>query len=182
MREKKKKNESVYQIRNVIATADLKQSVQITKLNDYDWGRYDIVNNYNGRVGYVKDNEMDGRTTVFLSGKLISTGAKSLDQSIEQLYKTKQLLRDNGFIKDVAIHPEIRNIVATFDFKKQIDFKKIVGRKGVIYEPEQFPGVIYKSPCKPACLIFSSGKIVIAGSKTESQIKETIKDLKNFVR
>jgi len=149
MRTKNKPNSSFeeYQIRNVIATADLKQSVEITRLNDYDWGRYDLVGNYNGRVGYVKDDQMDGRTTGFLLGKLISTGAKSLDNSIEQLYRTKQLLRDNGFIKDVVIYPEIRNIVVTFDFKKHIFFKKMVGRKGVIYEPEQFPGLIYKSPC-----------------------------------
>lgn len=170
-----------YQIRNVITTADLKQSVEITRLNDYDWGRYDVFNNYNGRVGYVKDVDMDGRTTVFFSGKLISTGGKSLDNSIEQLYRTKQLLLNNGFIKDVVIHPEIRNIVATFDFKKHIDFKKMVGRKGVIYEPEQFPGLIYKSPCNPTCLIFSIGKVVIAGSKSEEQIRETIQDLRKWI-
>jgi transcription initiation factor TFIID TATA-box-binding protein len=51
----------------------------------------------------------------------------------------------------------------------------------VIYEPEQFPGLIYKSSIGPTCLVFSSGKIIIVGSKSEEQIEETIQDLKNIV-
>lgn len=62
---KNKNLSSHYLIRIVISTADLKQSVEISKFNSYDWGRYDLVNNYNGRVGYVKDKFMEGRTTVF---------------------------------------------------------------------------------------------------------------------
>jgi transcription initiation factor TFIID TATA-box-binding protein len=180
---KKTKNKSLqgYQIRNVICTADLKQQVEIARLNDYPWGRFDVVNNYNGRVGYVKDESMDGRTTVFLSGKLISTGARSLEESREQLFRTVYLLKEGGFIKNVSIDPEIRNIVVTFDFNKVIDFQNIIDKKTVIYEPDQFPGLIYKSVIGPTCLIFASGKVVIVGSKTEQQIEHTIQDLKNLI-
>jgi len=166
----------------VISTADLKQHVEIARLNGYDWGRFDIVDNYNGRVGYVKDKSMQGRTTVFLSGKLISTGARSLKKSKEQLYKTKTLLLQAGFIKNVRLQPQIRNIVVTFDIKRSIDFHNIVNKKTVIYEPEQFPGLIYKSYVGPTCLIFSTGKIVIVGSKSEEQIEETIEDLKYIAK
>jgi transcription initiation factor TFIID TATA-box-binding protein len=179
----KRKNNSAqeYVVRNVICTADLEQQVEITRLNDYNWGRFDIVNNYNGRVGYVKDKSMDGRTTVFLSGKLISTGARSLEKSREQLFRTKWLLQQGGFIKDVKIKPEIRNIVVTFNINKIIDFQEIVKKKTVIYEPDQFPGLIYKTSIGPTCLIFSTGKIVIVGSKSKEQIEETIQDLENTV-
>jgi len=165
----------------VICTADLKQNVEIARLNGYSWGRFDVVDNYNGKVGYVKDKSMDGRTSVFLSGKLISTGAKSLKKSREQLYRTKKLLLQADFIKNVTIQPEIRNIVVTFDINKRIDFENIINKKTVIYEPDQFPGLIYKSNIGTTCLIFSSGKIVIVGSKSEEQIERTIEDLKNIV-
>jgi TATA-box binding protein (TBP) (component of TFIID and TFIIIB) len=165
----------------VICTADLKQHVEITRLNAYEWGRFDIEANYNGRVGYVKDKSMQGRTTVFLSGKLISTGARSLKKSKEQLYTTKKLLLEADFIKNVMLQPQIRNIVVTFDIHKSIDFQKIVDKKTVIYEPDQFPGLIYKSNIGPTCLIFSSGKIVIVGSKSEEQIERTIEELKYIV-
>ena len=90
--DKRKQNKLNLQIRNTITTADLKQKVKIENLNEYNWGRYDLVDNYNGKVGYVKDDYFEGRVTVFESGKLISTGAKSIHKSIEQLEGTLSLL------------------------------------------------------------------------------------------
>lgn len=169
-------------VRNVVSTADLGQPIEITKFNEFEWGRYDVVNNYNGCVGYVKDKLMEGRTTVFLSGKLISTGAKSLRKSALQLYRTKEILVQEDFIQDVPIEPRIRNIVATVDFKEPIDFPNIIRRKTVNYEPDQFPGLIYKSSVGTTSLIFSSGKVVIAGSKSEEQIIASIQDLIELIR
>ena len=167
-----------FKIRNIVSTADLKQEINIYKFNEYSWGRFDIVGNYNGKVGYVKDDSMDGRVTVFLSGKLISTGANSLLKSIFQLQRTHDLLKSHEFIKPVSISPKIQNIVATFDLKKYVDFREvIIKKKKVIYEPEQFPGMIYKTTCGTTCLVFASGKVVIVGSKSEEQIIDTIKEL-----
>jgi TATA-box binding protein (TBP) (component of TFIID and TFIIIB) len=77
---------------NVITTGDLLQPIEIEKFNKYQWGRFDLQGNYNGKVGNVKDKQMEGRVTVFSSGKLISTGAKSVKQSIQQLKQTMILL------------------------------------------------------------------------------------------
>ena len=166
-----------FEIRNTISTADIKQQVDVCNFNEYSWGRFDVVGNYNGKVGYVKDDSMEGRTTVFLSGKLISTGAKSLLKSIDQLQKTHDLLCKYKFIKPINIEPKIRNIVATIDLKEYIEFNDIIKKRRVIYEPEQFPGIIYKTAYGTTCLIFASGKVVIVGSKSEEQIIETIKEL-----
>jgi TATA-box binding protein (TBP) (component of TFIID and TFIIIB) len=38
------------------------------------------------------------------------------------------------------------------------------------FEPEQFPGPIYRTPEWPVCLIFASGKIAIIGAKPEEQV------------
>ncbi|MHA1386414.1 MAG: TATA-box-binding protein, partial [Candidatus Helarchaeota archaeon] len=52
-----------------------------------------------------------------------------------------------------------------------------------IYEPEVFPGLIYRmTNPKAAFLIFSSGKIVIAGAKNEDIIKNGIKKLKTQLK
>jgi len=48
------------------------------------WGRYD-TEIYGGKCGYIKDITMRGRVTVFLSGKMISTGADGVSQSLKQL-------------------------------------------------------------------------------------------------
>jgi TATA-box binding protein (TBP) (component of TFIID and TFIIIB) len=52
----------------------------------------------------------------------------------------------------------------------------------VIYEPDQFPGAIFKTPQGPVCLIFSSGKIVIVGSKSEQQLGICFDNLKKILK
>lgn len=169
-----------FKICNVVSTADLRQPVNIRQLNNYSWGRFDTINNYNGKVGYVKDREMKGRVTVFSSGKLISTGAKTLRTSTDQLLTTHMLLCKNEFILPTRLEPKIRNIVAVFDLKKYIDFDDIINKRKVIYEPEQFPALIYKTAHHTTCLIFTSGKVIIVGSQSKAQIVNTIREIISF--
>ena len=169
-------------IRNVISTADLRQDVEITRLNEYAWGRYDIENNYNGKVGYAKDKSMTGRVTVFSTGKMISTGAKSIAKSTEQLQKTMALLATGEFIKPVQLVPVIRNIVGTMDVKNQIDIKNLALLvPKIIYEPDQFPGAIFRTSEGPVCLIFSTGKVVMVGSKSEKQAFDCANNIANIL-
>jgi TATA-box binding protein (TBP) (component of TFIID and TFIIIB) len=69
-------------IQNTVTTADLKQKIDITSFNKY---KYLSSNLELYRCGYVKDASMTGRVTVFGSGKLISVGTKSPDQSAKEL-------------------------------------------------------------------------------------------------
>jgi len=112
--------------------------------------------------------------TVFLSGKMISTVA----QSLEQLNQAKILLLDAGLIRDVVLEPKVQNIVATLDLGSRLDFSMLVSQmSNYIYEPEIFPGIIYRTANGPTALIFSSGKLVITGSKSERELQDTAKDL-----
>ncbi|MDP9288204.1 MAG: hypothetical protein M3P08_08410 [Thermoproteota archaeon] len=159
-------------IQNVITTADLRQYVDITKFGKYPWGRYDIEY-YGGRCGYVKD-KMQVRVSVFYSGKMISTGAKRIPASIEQLRHTMEILATEKFIERTRLEPKVQNILATTDLKNKIDLNRAASTLPRFnFEPEQFPGAIYKSPEGPTCLIFASGKIVIAGAKSEKQVINT---------
>jgi len=65
-------------IHNVITTTDLKQKVNAAKFVNYPWGIYDLEY-YGGRRGFVKGYSLSGRVTVSLSGKMISKGAKSVE-------------------------------------------------------------------------------------------------------
>lgn len=170
-------------ITNTVTTADLRQAVNITRLNDFLWGRYDIENNYNGRVGYVKDNLMQGRVTVFTSGKLISTGAKNVKKSIEQLQKTMELLATNGFIRAVKLEPKVQNIVAILNLQNKIDLNSLsLVFPHSIFEPEQFPGLIHRAENGTTSLIFASGKIIIAGAKSEAQLLDTAHSLEDSLK
>ncbi len=65
---------------------------------------------------------------------------------------------------------EIVNIVITANFFEEINLDlAAITLTNVIYEPEIFPGLIYKSydPIKCVFLIFYYGKVVLTGIKEE---------------
>jgi TATA-box binding protein (TBP) (component of TFIID and TFIIIB) len=94
---------------NVVATADARQPVDLSKLNGTSWGLYDKRIYHSG---YVKDEKMKGRVIVFESGKLISVGTKSPSKAFAELQHAVKLLASAGLIKEVSLEPRVRNIVA----------------------------------------------------------------------
>ena len=126
---------------------------------------------------------MSGRVTVFLSGKMISTGAKSTVKSIEQLQQTMNLLINGELIIPVKLIPIIQNIVSTMDVKNRIDLKNLsLVLPRIIYEPDQFPGAFFRTSQGPVCLIFSTGKVVIVGSKSEGQLTNCVRNLVKILK
>lgn len=70
----------------------------------------------------------------------------------------------------------IENVVASTALNVDVPLHKIVSHmEGTEYEPEQFPGLVYrlKDP-KVAALIFSSGKIVCTGAKSPKDSERAI--------
>jgi len=62
----------------------------------------------------------------------------------------------------------IENVVASTSLGKELDLPGISkSLEGAEYEPEQFPGLVYrmKNP-KAATLLFRSGKVVCTGAKS----------------
>src|SRR3989449_1105298 len=70
----------------------------------------------------------------------------------------------------------IENVVASTSLGRELDLKAIaLALGGSEYEPEQFPGLIYriKEP-KTAILLFRSGKVVCTGAKSLENVKTAI--------
>jgi transcription initiation factor TFIID TATA-box-binding protein len=114
-------------------------------------------------------NEPKTATLLFRSGKANCTGAKN----IEEVRKTVSILAEKLQRIGVKVYknPEIviQNIVATSDLAGELNLNEVavsLGLENVEYEPEQFPGLVYrfKEP-KVAMLLFGSGKIVCAGAR-----------------
>jgi transcription initiation factor TFIID TATA-box-binding protein len=157
-----------------VSTADLNQSVELKLLNKQSWGLYDL-DIY--PAGYIKDGTMRGKVTIFHTGKLISAGANNIHLSFFNLHRAKDLLMSASMVEDVNLHPQVRNIVATGDLNHKVDLLKLaVDVPYSIYEPEQFPGLMYRPKGhRFSSLIFASGKIVIAGAKTIAELSLAIK-------
>ena len=163
-------------ISNVVCTADLKQSIDIASFNEYKFleSNLDLY-----RCGYVKDDKMIGRVTVFGNGKLISVGTKSPKNAVLELKKASKILQNYGLANSCKILPKVRNIVANGSISKEINlhhFARVLPR--CIYEPEQFPGLIYRIRGSVVALIFASGQIILVGSKTINELNSSCFELK----
>jgi TATA-box binding protein (TBP) (component of TFIID and TFIIIB) len=169
-------------ISNIVTTADLKQKINIEKLNDFPWGIYDQVS-YKGTCAYVKTPDMKGRVTIFTSGKMISIGSNTFKDSIDKLHQAKFYFLKENLISDVKLEPIIRNIIATVAFEKSLNLKKLAK---VIpnskYDPDVFAGLRYKIKEGLSTLIFSSGKVVIVGGKSTQDINYAYSILKKILK
>lgn len=168
-------------ISNVVTTADLKQKINIQKLNNFSWGIYDQVS-YNGICGYVKTPEMKGRVTIFVSGKMISIGSNTIKDSIDKLNQTKFYLVRENLVNDIDLIPIVRNIVATTSFNKILNLKKLSKIiPNSIYDPNVFAGLRFKIKNGPSVLFFSSGKVVIVGGKSLQNINDAYDKIKKYI-
>ena len=71
---------------------------------------------------------------------------------------------------------EIVNVVASATIEQELDLNDITLRfPDVEYHPEQFPGAVFRlqNP-KTATLLFSSGKMVCTGSKSEEMAVKAV--------
>ena len=124
-------------------------------------------------------------TLIFHSGKMVCTGATSEKEARRAVLKVARKLEKAGIVI-VDRKPEIKavNIVASVDLGGvSIDIAGLqeAGREfggSIIYEPEQFPGLMYhmKSP-NVVFLVFSTGKLVCVGARREEDVYEAVEKL-----
>ena len=86
--------------------------------------------------------------------------------------------------KDLDV--EIVNVVASASLDQKFNLLDIVKNfRNVEYRPKKFPGLVFrlKRP-KTATLIFSTGKMVCTGSKSEKMairaVNKVVRELKNL--
>ncbi|KQC04929.1 MAG: transcription factor [Methanoculleus sp. SDB] len=112
---------------------------------------------------------------IFSSGKVVLTGIRNKEDLHTGLNLIIESLKEAGV--DAYDEPQvaITNIVCSYDLGNYINLNKVVitlNLENIEYEPEQFPGLVYriKDP-KIVALLFSSGKIILTGGKNMEDIK-----------
>ncbi len=113
---------------------------------------------------------------VFNSGKMVVTGAKSTDQLIKGFKKIIRTFVRYGIVIVGKPKIQIQNIVASANLNVEVDLEKAAYLlPNTMYEPEQFPGLIHRSDDpKVVILLFSSGKMVITGAKSEEDVERAV--------
>lgn len=123
----------------------------------------------------------DPKTTalIFHSGKMVCTGAKTEADSETAARKYAKTIKKLGF--DVKFKEfTIQNIVgsSSVNFLINLEALKVIHQKFCTYDPEIFPGLIYRME-QPhvVLLIFCSGKVVLTGAKKREQLTEAFKKI-----
>merc|ERR1712070_350997 len=104
---------------------------------------------------------------IFKSGKMVVTGAKSEEQARNAARKYARIIQKLGYPARFTEF-KIQNIVASRDVKFPIRLEGLAYKHSHYssYEPELFPGLIYRMvQPKIVLLIFVSGKVVLTGGK-----------------
>ncbi|KAM9777986.1 TATA box-binding protein-like 2 [Neosynchiropus ocellatus] len=126
------------------------------------------------------------RTTalIFSSGKMVCTGAKSEEQSRLASRKYARVVQKLGFPARFMDF-KIQNMVASCDvfFPIRLEGLVLTHQQFSSYEPELFPGLIYRM-VKPriVLLIFVSGKVVLTGAKERGEIYEAFENIYPILR
>ena len=116
---------------------------------------------------------------LFTTGRVVCTGAKTMKEVKESIHKIMKLL-ERVKVK-ITIEPEIKvqNMVASGALGFALNLNDLVMKlRNVEYEPEQFPGLVYKiKEPKASFLLFSNGKIVCTGVKSRKEADDAVAKL-----
>jgi len=169
-------------VQNIVATTSLGKPVSLTKLARTQSNTEYNPEQFPGLVLRIKQPK--SAVLVFSSGNLVCTGTKSVAQVKEVI---KQVIKQIGKIGvKVADNPKItvQNIVASGSIDLNLNLNVLALQlENTEYEPEQFPGLVYKLVEPPATfLLFSNGKLVCTGTKNKQQLEESMKQLNKNVR
>jgi len=164
-------------IENVVASASLDQKIDLLAIMKVFRNVEYRPKQFPGLVFRLKRPKT--ATLIFGSGKMVCTGAKSEKMAKRAVNKVVRELKNNGIIILGKPKIVIQNIVASANLHGKIDLETAADiMENVMYEPEQFPGLIYRmGEPKVVMLLFASGKLVCTGAKHEDMVKEAVEKL-----
>ncbi len=163
-------------IENVVASTSLGQELDLTAIElALDGAEYN-PQQFPGLVYRLKDPKT--ATLLFRSGKVVCTGAKSLDDVKVAIGKVAKDIEKAGIFITIEPNIEVQNIVASSDLEQEINLNTVaitLGLEKVEYEPEQFPGLVYRlDDPKVVVLLFGSGKMVCTGAKVTEDVVRAV--------
>ena len=188
-------------IQNILSTVQLdsisKEQKQNINIKSIDLKLKNInkkKKKFTGLIMRIKEPKTTG--LIFPNGKIVCLGAKTEEDSKKACRRFAKMIKNLNYpISDIKeMNFKIRNILSSSKvnfkiplMKLYIHMKKYKCR--VTYEPECFPGLIYRLDAKEkikdnnekklniAFLIFSSGKMVITGAKSSNQIYDSFDEV-----
>lgn len=131
---------------------------------------------------YLRLDDDSPLITLYRTGKYIVTGASSAEDAYSMRGRFLSELSSRGMIdQEEDKWFKIQNIVFTAELNRSINLSALIvslGFETTEYEPEQFPGLIYRPiEIDVVILIFSSGRVVLTGNTDPDKVNEALENL-----
>ncbi len=164
-------------IQNIVATTSLNTKVPLVKLVRSQSNTEYNPEQFPGLVLRIKKPK--SAVLVFSSGNLVCTGTKSIKQVNEVIVQVIRQLKKIGVHVKEKPKINVQNIVASGSINIKMNLNELALKlENTEYEPEQFPGLVYKlNEPNATFLLFSNGKLVCTGTKNKKQLEEAMKQL-----
>lgn len=164
-------------IQNIVASTSLEKDIPLIRLAEALPNTEYNPEQFPGLVMRIRDPKTSA--LIFSSGKIVCTGAKSMTKVKESIKEIiKNIEKINIKITVVPII-KVQNMVASGAIGMDLNLNDLAMRlENTEYEPEQFPGLVYKLPeTRATFLLFSNGKIVCTGTRSETKLREALDKL-----
>jgi len=169
-------------IQNIVATTSLGKDVPLTKLAKTLPNTEYNPEQFPGLVLRVKSPK--SAVLVFSSGNLVCTGTKSVAQVKEVIQEVIKQVKKVGVKVTITPKITVQNIVASGNININLNLNYLaLELENTEYEPEQFPGLVYKLIEPNATfLLFSNGKLVCTGTKNREQLEDSMAQLHKKIK
>jgi transcription initiation factor TFIID TATA-box-binding protein len=169
--------ENKVEVVNIVVSSSLEQDVPLEKMAATLSNTEYNPEQFPGLVIRIKEPETSA--LIFSSGKIVCTGARTMENVEKSIDKIVESLDKVGVKIDIKPEIHVQNIVASGSIGMDLNLNTLAMKLlNTEYEPEQFPGLVYKLMDVGATfLLFSNGKIVCTGTKSEDQVHEAVERL-----
>ncbi len=171
-------------IENVVASSSIGKELDLWEVHEALEGSEYDPDKFPGLIYKMKDPNTS--LLLFSSGKMVCTGGVTLDEPQKSVDKIKRLLDEGGIETADEVVAKIQNIVASYELKTELNLNSVaitLGLERVEYEPEQFPGLVYRLDESPVVLLlFGSGRMVCTGGKNEEQLEDGVEKIKEELK
>ncbi len=161
-------------VENIVASVSLGITIPLNKIVSKVEGMEYEPEQFPGLVYRMKNPK--AAALVFGTGKVICTGARNMKDIKEVFNKVVKVVRSSGTKAPKEFEVQVENIVASAKIDNSLNLDTIAFKlEESEYEPEQFPGLVYRmTKPKVAFLFFGTGKIICTGARNMKDIKEAL--------
>ncbi|MEA3429951.1 MAG: TATA-box-binding protein [Nanoarchaeota archaeon] len=163
---------------NLVVTTDLEHKLQLEKIASTLSNVEYNPEQFPGLVMRIK--EPKSSALLFSSGKVVCAGAKTIEDANKSVLKIIDNLKKLNVKITIKPTLKIQNLVGSGALGLDLNLNELTMKlSNTEYEPEQFPGLVYKikEPHPASFLLFSNGKIVCTGTKNEEEMNKCVEQL-----